>query len=508
MNVTKKVIVTDYNSDWNDIFEELKIVYQSNLNGLIIDVQHVGSTSVKGLAAKPIIDIDIIIKNDNKTLQEVTEIMNELGYSFLGDMGIIGRFAFLQTKTTVPDTGRIWSDHNVYVCFEDSLGLKNHLLIRDFLRGNPEQVQRYGEIKKKLAAKYPYDIEMYINGKTPIIISILEQTNLTATEINLIKEQTKISTEWISEQKKQKLENNDFDTSILSSSIIEKYGSIKEAMGQKQLYFRISLLSKCNKTCYFCHSEGGDANMQIDYLTLISIIETAKKKGFSKIQFTGGEPLIYKHFANLCTMTNSHEDIDFGVTTNGYLLSKFQEKILSSNIRRVHISLDIETIIQNSYALPEFISIDFLKKAKELDKKINITIPLEDEFAGHIIPFLKNNRTDLFHLRIFTIMDEKHLAIQNQYQKKLEKIVINENNERNLQTINPVTLRQYLLPNGIRCKICPEQNVCCERGRSLRFGSDNVFRPCLVSREWDYKLTNYEDIDSIFDKALLNALDY
>ncbi len=128
---------------------------------------------------------------------------------------------------------------------------------------------------------------------------MLEKTNLTKEEINTIVNQTKLSTKWINEQKQNTIIDNTFDTNIILEKIRKDYGSIQQAVNEKSVYFRISLLSKCNKTCDFCHSEGGHANIQIDFLTLVSILEASRKNGVKKIQFTGGEPLIYKHFGSV-----------------------------------------------------------------------------------------------------------------------------------------------------------------------------------------------------------------
>ncbi len=140
MIINKQIVVENYNPKWKTIFQDLKKVYENHLEGLILDIQHVGSTSVEGLAAKPIIDIDIVIKNDSSLLDSITHILNDLGYICLGDTGIIGRFAFLQAINTVPDTGIIWNDHNLYVCYEDSIGLKNHIEFRNYLRKNPNEI--------------------------------------------------------------------------------------------------------------------------------------------------------------------------------------------------------------------------------------------------------------------------------------------------------------------------------------------------------------------------------
>lgn len=150
-------------------------------------MQHVGSTSVPGLAAKPIIDIDLIISK-REHLIPVVEKLQLLGYEHLGDMGIQGREAFKRQSDSVPFTDNIgnWPKHNLYVCLAGSNSLLNLIAFRDFLRSNPDQVKVYGDLKKSLALQYPYDIDRYVAGKTPFITGILSEIGFSEQAINEI----------------------------------------------------------------------------------------------------------------------------------------------------------------------------------------------------------------------------------------------------------------------------------------------------------------------------------
>ena len=171
----KQIIIEDYSPQWPKGFELLKTVYTNKLGDLILDVEHVGSTSVPGLAAKPIIDIDLVI-DDHKKLNPVISVLNTLGYEHVGDMGITDREAFKRESALTPEDGFLgdWPAHNLYVCIEGSIALRNHLTLRDFLRSHPDKMREYGELKKRLAAENPYDIDLYIKNKTPFIIGILK----------------------------------------------------------------------------------------------------------------------------------------------------------------------------------------------------------------------------------------------------------------------------------------------------------------------------------------------
>lgn len=125
-----------------------------------------GSTPVEGLAAKPIIDMDIVIA-DRKSLPDVLKRLEKLGYTHRGDLGIPDRESFKAPETST-------YKHNLYVCLEGSLALQNHRVLRDSLRKNPSLVQRYGALKQELAQKFPESIDLYVDGKTEFIVSVLK----------------------------------------------------------------------------------------------------------------------------------------------------------------------------------------------------------------------------------------------------------------------------------------------------------------------------------------------
>ena len=174
----RKIIVVEYNPKWAEQFEELRNVLFSSLKKVIIEIEHVGSTSIIGLKAKPIIDIDIIIKDDNKKKIQVISKLEELGYIHLGNLGITGREAFNRKSERTPTTrsNRVWFEHHLYLCKVGNIALENHIKFRNYLRSNREDVIKYSELKEQLAYKYPNDIDSYIAGKTDFIVTIL--TNL------------------------------------------------------------------------------------------------------------------------------------------------------------------------------------------------------------------------------------------------------------------------------------------------------------------------------------------
>ncbi len=188
----KEVIVVPYDPSWPQTFQELKKVYQEVLVGLLLDIQHVGSTSVPGLAAKPKIDIDLVVENEIKK-EEVIRRLEELGYVHVGDLGIAGREAFKRPSDKVPfhKNERSWPLHNLYVCIEGIPAVLNHLLFRDYLRQQPETAEAYGQLKKALAKAHPDDIDAYVEKKTAFIIEVLRKAGFPQQELKAIIEQNK-----------------------------------------------------------------------------------------------------------------------------------------------------------------------------------------------------------------------------------------------------------------------------------------------------------------------------
>ena len=159
---TVKVSVFPYDEEWKGDFEKIKGELVSALGDLIVSVEHVGSTSVEGMAAKPCIDIDVVIR-DYSLLDAVVAGLAAIGYVHEGDLGIRGREAFKYSGKTHLRT------HHLYVCPADSEELHRHITFRDFLRANPDAVEKYSRVKIEAARLFPDDIDAYIKHKSPCI---------------------------------------------------------------------------------------------------------------------------------------------------------------------------------------------------------------------------------------------------------------------------------------------------------------------------------------------------
>ena len=161
------VEVVDYDPSWPDQFARLAArVRAAFADGPLIAVEHVGSTSVVGLAAKPVIDMDVIVPSRGD-IPEAIACLAGLGYVHEGDRGIPGREAFLWPVGTVR--------HHLYVCACDNAELRRQVAFRDYLREHRDEAQRYEALKRNLAARFRSDRTAYSEGKTEFVEAVLKK---------------------------------------------------------------------------------------------------------------------------------------------------------------------------------------------------------------------------------------------------------------------------------------------------------------------------------------------
>ena len=164
---TAKVLVLAYDKAWEREFEKIKCEIEAALGDLIVGIEHIGSTSVEGMSAKPCIDLDVIIK-DESVLDAVICRLAKIGYLHEGDLGIQGREAFCYTGK------EHLMKHHLYVCPKDSPELHRHISFRDYLRSTPAAVKAYSAVKREAASLFPEDIDGYISFKAPCIEKMYE----------------------------------------------------------------------------------------------------------------------------------------------------------------------------------------------------------------------------------------------------------------------------------------------------------------------------------------------
>jgi GrpB-like predicted nucleotidyltransferase (UPF0157 family) len=168
-----RVEVVAWSPEWATEFEAVAEALRAALADVpSARVEHVGSTAVPGLAAKPVLDIDVVV--DGADLAAAVDALEDVGYLHRGDLGVTGREAF-----SAPD------DHprrNVHVCLDGALALRNHLAVREVLRRRDDLREAYGALKQLLAAQPGIDVATYVAGKSAVLAEVLADSDLTEEE--------------------------------------------------------------------------------------------------------------------------------------------------------------------------------------------------------------------------------------------------------------------------------------------------------------------------------------
>jgi GrpB-like predicted nucleotidyltransferase (UPF0157 family) len=227
------VRVEAHDPDWARRFGCIQERALTALQGITTRIEHAGSTSVPGLAAKPIIDVDAVI-TDPSLLPAAVAALRPLGYAHRGELGIDGRHAFRYSGPTDGAGTPFWrhfisnakrssrnlprqartqdnapkrryicmvflhaggGERNFYVCIDGADALKNHLVLRDHLRGHPEAIAEYSNLKARLAQQFPSDIEAYVDGKTDLIVRMLAEAGFGEEGLDAIEQANRLQEE-------------------------------------------------------------------------------------------------------------------------------------------------------------------------------------------------------------------------------------------------------------------------------------------------------------------------
>ncbi|MGA9290430.1 MAG: GrpB family protein [Anaerobacillus sp.] len=159
----RKVEVEKFNDIWSDLFlleaQKLEQLFGENM----IEIHHIGSTAVKGLKAKPVIDIMPVVQ-DLSLVDQKNDEMKAIGYEAMGENGLVGRRFFRK--------GGDLRSHHVHLYERGNPDIDRHLAFRDYLIEHPEDRSLYGETKAELAERFPFDMEAYIDGKDALVREI------------------------------------------------------------------------------------------------------------------------------------------------------------------------------------------------------------------------------------------------------------------------------------------------------------------------------------------------
>jgi GrpB-like predicted nucleotidyltransferase (UPF0157 family) len=158
------MLIQEYKESWSDDFNEIKKILSEALINLKISIEHVGSTSIPKLAAKPIIDIDIVY-DAHTAFEDIKKRLEKLGYFHNGNQGIPNREVFKRVKTEVEKGVLEGIVHHLYVCPTDSEAFQRHILFRDYLRENEDARMQYQNLKYVIADEVNQDKKEYAELK-------------------------------------------------------------------------------------------------------------------------------------------------------------------------------------------------------------------------------------------------------------------------------------------------------------------------------------------------------
>jgi GrpB-like predicted nucleotidyltransferase (UPF0157 family) len=162
------IVVTDYDPAWPAMFEQERAKLAAALGPLAVAIEHVGSTAVPGLAAKPIIDLLAGVRRLDDAEPHCIEALQAIGYTFMPDYrSFLPDQLFFRKGVPGP-----WT-HHVHVMQASGPGWERRLVFRDYLRAHPDVAAAYAELKRKLAAECKDDIAAYRSGKDAFVAEVM-----------------------------------------------------------------------------------------------------------------------------------------------------------------------------------------------------------------------------------------------------------------------------------------------------------------------------------------------
>ncbi|MCO6442051.1 MAG: GrpB family protein [Nitrococcus mobilis] len=157
-----RIAVVPYGPLWPREFEQSSGEVVTALGPNLLAIHHIGSTSIPGIHAKPVIDMLAVVA-DLTAVDQCSAEMERLGYEVMGEFGIDGRRYFRRNDSAGRRT------HQIHAFAEGSPHVSRHLAFRDFMRAHPTVARQYGELKRRLAEVHPDDMEAYMDGKDGFI---------------------------------------------------------------------------------------------------------------------------------------------------------------------------------------------------------------------------------------------------------------------------------------------------------------------------------------------------
>lgn len=162
------LIVVPYDPNWKTEFERIRDYLMEQIGDLVLEIKHMGSTSVPGLCAKPIIDIIAVIESYD-VLPAIIARLEKVGFQHKGDGLIKERDVFTRI---IPDD---FMDYHFYVCPKNSKELQRQTIFRNALLNNKEIADEYGKLKMRLIEEVNGDRVLYTNSKTEFIHGVINE---------------------------------------------------------------------------------------------------------------------------------------------------------------------------------------------------------------------------------------------------------------------------------------------------------------------------------------------
>ncbi len=286
--------------------------------------------------------------------------------------------------------------------------------------------------------------------------------------------------------------------------------TLPQAIAERELYFRVSLLGACNLDCPFCHNEGGPREWKLGVKFAVEAMRKAYEVGFRRVQFTGGEPLLHPEVVRFVSEARLIFDA-VGITTNGVFLEGKIDRLIQAGITNIHVSLQPEIVrdpdTDGNWKMPNWLA-SVLEVASEGKFKLRLNLPVPADEIRRVMEFLADASVSNCDVRVFSLLPDESPKPESYDYEKLEMLVQQEN-ERRKAMGSPARLffRGYRAPTGIRCAGCEAYDRCREQSHSLRLGADRVFRPCLATRRWDLSADGPNLLQTMKVATLL-AIDY
>lgn len=166
MTMATAVELVPYDRDWPAAFERIRAELERLLAPCVVAIEHIGSTSIPGLAAKPLIDIDVILQSSNDVPAATQRLLAE-NYEPRGNRYDDDVWAFMKRGVNPPE--------RVYLCPQNNATHERRVIFRDYLRSHPADMAAYGRLKEELAARFRFDGDRYTAEKRYFIDAIIDK---------------------------------------------------------------------------------------------------------------------------------------------------------------------------------------------------------------------------------------------------------------------------------------------------------------------------------------------